>query len=450
MRIPRSILLAATLFAACTPIPDPPVLLDPVIERGRRLFFEETFAGNGRTCGTCHPTQNNFTLDPAFIATLPDDDPLFVAETVPELGANFENPVLMRNVGLILENLDGFGNLPQAFTMRGIPHTLGLRTSIASRTGPQTGWSGDGAPGDESLRSFATGAVIQHFTRTTSRVAGVDFRLPTDEELDALEAFQLSLGRQAELTLPLPLKSVVAQRGQELFNDATRGKCFACHFNAGANGAPAIFGADAGNLNFNTGVETLPDHPADLLGQPNPTDDGRGRPGVGEFNTPSLIEAADTGPFFHDNAVETIEAAVAFYNGVSFNQSPAGQLVIGATGSGIALDATEVVAVAAFLRVINVLDNIRQSIEACDSFVRREYLGNIAFEDLLPFGRSQIDDAVDVLRSGGLHPVAVRHLEAARNHATLAIDARRVTEQQDHTRSAIEELETARAQLIVL
>ncbi len=30
---------------------------------GARVFFDETFGGNGRTCGTCHPAQNNFTLD---------------------------------------------------------------------------------------------------------------------------------------------------------------------------------------------------------------------------------------------------------------------------------------------------------------------------------------------------------------------------------------------------
>ena len=39
-----------------------------LIERGRRLFMNETFNGNGRTCATCHPPTNNFTIDPAFIA----------------------------------------------------------------------------------------------------------------------------------------------------------------------------------------------------------------------------------------------------------------------------------------------------------------------------------------------------------------------------------------------
>ena len=67
------------------------VKLDKLISQGAELFFEETFKGNGRTCGTCHPASNNFTIDPAFIATLPANDPLFVAEFNPAL-ARLERP----------------------------------------------------------------------------------------------------------------------------------------------------------------------------------------------------------------------------------------------------------------------------------------------------------------------------------------------------------------------
>ena len=71
------------------------VKLDKLISQGATLFFEETFSGNGRTCGTCHPANNNFTIDPAFIATRPANDPLFVAEFNPAL-AQLERPALMR------------------------------------------------------------------------------------------------------------------------------------------------------------------------------------------------------------------------------------------------------------------------------------------------------------------------------------------------------------------
>jgi hypothetical protein len=382
------------------------------VKRGEVLFFEGTFDGNGRTCGTCHPRENNFTLDPEFIATLPNDDPLFVAETNPDLAKNFENPRLMRQLGLILENLDGFSDLENVFVMRGIPHTLALRTSVASGVGPRTGWSGDGAPGDGSLRSFATGAVIQHFTKTTNRVAGVDFRLPTDEELDALEAFQLSLGRQEDLTLPIALEGEVAARGQEIFLDRTLGKCSFCHFNAGANGDPAVFGAQAGNLSFDTGVEELPDQPADLTGEPVPPDDGFGIPGNGQFNTPPLVEAADTPPFFHNDTVATIESAVAFYNGDAFNNSPAGQVLAGATGGGINLEVTQVEAVAAFLRVLNALENIRQSIELLEASGKAR--PSERERRVVSQASHEIDDASRVLAERALHLDAVSLLREAR------------------------------------
>src|SRR3981081_789366 len=96
-----------------------PAPQDALIAKGRQIFFNETFGGNGRTCGTCHRAENNFTIDPAFIATLPANDPLFVAEFNPELKENFENPKLMREFGIITENLDGFDSLKSKFTLRG-------------------------------------------------------------------------------------------------------------------------------------------------------------------------------------------------------------------------------------------------------------------------------------------------------------------------------------------
>jgi len=428
--------------SSCAPVspPDPQATL---IAKGKEIFFNETFNGNGRTCGTCHPLQNNVTLDPAFIATLPANDPLFVAEFNPDLKKNFENPTLMRQFGLILENLDGFDDLENKFVMRGIPHVLALRTSVNSPQGPRTGWSGDGAPGDGSLRSFATGAVIQHFTRTLNRIAGVDFRLPTDEELDAVEAFMLSLGRQQDLTLPLPLKGTVPKRGQAIFLDNGLGKCNLCHVNAGAT---ANFGGgNIGNANFNTGVENLPDQPADLTGERNPPDDGLGTPGDGTFNTPPLVEAADSGPFFHNNAIETIEGAVAFYNGQAFNNSPSGRALVAAdpNGIGIRLDGTQVVAVAAFLRVVNTLENIREAIALLESSLDKH---GMEAKELLDRAMSETGDSIRVLEGGGLHPEAVARLQEAKRLTQKA--NRSIFSRRKLTREAIEEQQRARAFLI--
>ncbi len=432
---------SVVILAACGSAPP-----KDLVAKGRQLFFEETFQGNGRTCGTCHPASNNFTIDPAFIATLPPTDSLFVAEINPDLKKNFENPALMRQFGLILENLDGFEDLDNKFVMRGVPHVLAQRTSVNSPGGPRTGWSGDGAPGDGSLRSFATGAVIQHFTRTLNRVPGKDFRLPSEEELDAIEAFMLSLGRQQELALPLPLKGVVAKRGQEIFLDNTLGKCNLCHVNAGAN---ANFGTGSiGNANFNTGVENLPDQPADLSGEKNPPDDGLGTPGDGTFNTPPLVEAADTGPFFHNNAIETIEAAVAFYDGEAFNDSPSGRLLAAAdpTGVGIELDGTQIAAIAAFLRVVNALENIRQSVEFLESSRGKGFSQRTTALALLKSGLDETEDGIRVLEGAGLHPAAVAHLREARRLTEKA--ARSLFFRNRLTIQAIEEQEKARAELV--
>jgi len=421
---------------------------DPLIAKGRQIFFNETFGGNGRTCGTCHHAENNFTIDPAFIATLPPNDPLFVGEFIPDLGENFESKKLLRQLGVIVENLDGFDDLKNKFTLRGVPHTLGLRNSQASNAGPHLGWSGDGAPGDRSLRSFATGAVIQHFTKTLNRVPGVDFRLPTEEELDALEAFQLSVGLQEELKLPLPLKDSIVLRGQAIFNDRETGKCFVCHFNAGANANPEFFGIGAGNLNFNTGVEDLPDQPVDLSGELHPRDDGLGTPGDSTFNTPSLIEAAETGPFFHNNSVQTIEGAVAFYDGEAFNNSPAANILDSLTGSKIELDATQIVAIAAFLRVINTLEKIRQSEDFLNSFVKKTFLGNEEYDKLLNRAGDETNDAIQVLSGGGLHPAGVAHLKKAFVSLEKGIKKRSWSNKKSNAEDALAELELARKELV--
>jgi hypothetical protein len=445
LRILPPCAVVVALLQSChkPPIP-PPDSQAALIAKGRKIFLTETFNGNGRTCGTCHPPANNFTIDPAFISRLPKDDALFVAEFTPALARNFESPRLMREFGLIRENLDGFDDLERSFVMRGVPHTLALGTSVASPQGPRTGWSGDGAPGDGSLRSFATGAVIQHFTRSLDRIAGVDFRLPTDEELDALEAFQLSLGRQRDLALPLRLKGTVPRRGQEIFLDDTLGKCGLCHVNAGAT---AILGGNNfGNANFDTGVESLPDQPARLTGELVPADDGFGRPGDRTFNTPPLVEAASTGPFFHNNSVRTIEAAVAFYDGDAFNESPAGQRLkkLDPEGKAIELDATQVDAIAGFLRVVNALEAIRQASELLKTSDVMRSARRDDPKPLLEPALGQLDTGIAVLSQGGLHPAAVAHLRKARQAVLQAMRG----DGDDSIQQAIRQCDQARSELV--
>jgi hypothetical protein len=411
-------------------------LFDALVAQGEELFFKETFNGNGRTCGTCHPARNNLTIDPAFIASLPANDPLFVAEFMPDLAENFENPILMRQFGLILENVDGFDDLENKFVMRGVPHTLALSTSLKSPGGPseRTGWGGDGAPGSGSLRDFATGAVTQHFTKTLKRRPGKDFRLPTDGELDALAAFQLSLGRRDELVLTgahaLALKPPggAVDRGRRIFVNPpafggpldltiAQGKCNLCHTNAGANIASGV------NSNFDTGVENMVPHPADVTGEPRPRDGGFGRGqnsngsfGDGTFNTPPLVEAADTGPFFHNNVVDTIEDAVRFYTTSAFSTSPSARFI-----GAITLSVQDIADVGAFLRTINALENIRSSLDRADRAKRATNFGQA--KKLLVLAIADAGDAIKVLQGAGLYSSAVTDLEGAEGAKEKLIEA---------------------------
>lgn len=393
---------------------------------GADLFFRETFEGNGRTCATCHPVENNFTIDPASIAALPADDPLFVAELEADL-EDLERPALLREFGLVLENVDGLGDLANRFTMRSVPHSLSLATSVARPPGgvsppvERTGWSGDGAPGDGALRDFQTGAIVQHYPRSLDREAGTDFRLATGEELDRIAAYLRSVGRTNELDLALVrLEDAGAEAGRIVFRSAAS-RCNGCHANAGAN-------AFGGNRNFDTGVERLRIPALDLLsipldggfgGQglaaPNFDADGDGVAdsfGDGTFNTPPLIEAADSGPFFHTNAFETIEDAVAFYDTPEFNASPAGQF------GAIDLSEEEIAQLGRFLRVINAAFNVQLALARLDGADRilRAASSPAVAQGLLDLAQVEVEDALDVLAAvSDLNEREQAELTTARN-----------------------------------
>ena len=198
---------------------------------GADLFFREQFGGNGWSCATCHPVDNNFTIDVPFISRLPPSNPLFVAETNPAL-AELEIPAQLRGRGHILENVDGFEPDPRVnFVLRAVPHNLSMGVTVtrppnapADSPADRTGWSGDGAPGAGALRDFQTGAIIQHYTRSLDRVAGADFRLAAPVELDAIDQFMRRLGRMNDLDLAtVTMTDARAEAGCTVF--LTTGRC---------------------------------------------------------------------------------------------------------------------------------------------------------------------------------------------------------------------------------
>jgi hypothetical protein len=406
---------------------------------GGDLFFRETFGGNGRSCATCHRADGNLGIDPAFIARLPPNDPLFVAEFNPVL-AGLEVPAQMRRFGLILENVDGFAPDPRIrFVLRSVPHTLSMATSVTR--GPsdpvtppveRTGWGGDGAPGSGALRDFQNGAITQHYTKTLERVVGRDFRLATSTELDRIDQFMRATGRSNELVLAnVVMKDARAEAGRGRFLAVG---CNACHSNAGAN---AGF-AGGGNLNFNTGVESarhpaLASFPRDggFLALPANRD---GSFGNGAFNTPPLVEAADTGPFFHTatsvvgasahntDVANTIEQAIAFYDTPAFNNSPSGQV------GPINLTATEIDDIGRFLRGVNATFNAAQAITRLDAaaklVLRFQNTQLTTQREMLRLANAEIIDAIEVL--SGVPSLNVAALTALRS-ARVCVDNARAT-----------------------
>jgi hypothetical protein len=482
IQVQQSGLTAAQRLAACTQ--DPRVvtgLVSKEVCAGADIFFRETFDGNGRKCGTCHPAENNTTVEAAFIqnlhATNPGD-PLFVFETRPAL-ANLEDPAGLLGAGVILENVDDFRDPVNKFVLRSVPHTLSMATTIArdpadpQTTNPpvqRTGWSGDGAPGDGSLRQFLTGAITQHYTNDLRRRPGIDFRLPTAQELDLTNAFQLALGRLNELNLQqVNLFDAEANTGRQAFMDPARGRCNVCHFNGGANfdltGKNRNFDtrtriATAGNIGFFDGQPFFDggfggqglDHPnfvaiQTLEGLPNSL-------GNGTFNTPPLIEAADTAPFFHNNqfGVE-IEDAVFFYVAV-FPTSPADLELQARFGSPINFSNEDGLAMGRFLRALNTafnLDIAKQRARAALTLFNRfrDTRKDIQIK-LLQLAEAEIDDALAVLTSPRttqpFYPVAVDRLGLAKAEIAAAIAAP-ASSRGGKISNAVSRIENARDQI---
>lgn len=337
----------ATVTPTATPTstssPTPTVVVTPALaDEGARIFFQETFDGNGRTCGTCHPASAGFTLTTRFVAGRRDDDPLFVAAGDPALAA-LENLDLLRGPrGLVLENVDGFDQPP---VFRDTPHLFDL-----AFTAPY-GWGGS-VP---DLRAFATQAVQQHFPRTLARVPGEDFRLPTEHELDALVAYMLSIETPADGDPNLDglVRTAAEERGRALFFGAA--KCVVCH--------DGIWLTD--NALRATGVTRQPidvtppaecDPPCAPIG---PLED---RGGERLFNVPTLFGLKSTAPYFHDNSAATIRDGVTFYTTPAFASSSAGQFV-----GPITLSDAEIDDVTAFLEALSPCGNgVADHGEPCD------------------------------------------------------------------------------------
>jgi cytochrome c peroxidase len=247
-----------------------------------------------------------------------------------------ENPRRMRTSqgtdfpqgrGLILENIDGFGNPP---VFRKSPQLLNL-----SRTAP-FGFSGD----IPDLETFSAGAVRQHFPRTLARAetgGNPDFRIPTPDELAAMKEFMVAQefppgNDPNKFDLNNFATTAAEQRGRDAFFG--QAKCSQCHGgDVLAQTTVAILNQPIGvNGRFNTGVVNQPVNSPGVDDLPS---EGSNPPGSRTFSVPQLFNAKNLGPFFHDGSAATLRQAVEFYDSLIFNNSPAGVAI-----GGISLSAT--------------------------------------------------------------------------------------------------------------
>jgi hypothetical protein len=136
------------------------------------------FGGNGRSCGDCHVPGDRFGLSVKRIARLPSDHPLFFSRLD-------EDPRLLRTHGLVHVivpgQLDEFRQTPKL-------------THLKSQCDEDGNCASLGLLGDRvgNLCVFSIQAVTNHMARSTARVPGRDFRVPTRDECEALIAYMLS------------------------------------------------------------------------------------------------------------------------------------------------------------------------------------------------------------------------------------------------------------------
>lgn len=318
--------------------------------QGKRLFEQETFGGNGRTCETCH-SKSTGTLSPAQALdrfTKDPLDPLFLHDGSDDGNGHGVSRILSDATILVTIPLAPNVSLaddPSARTVtlrRGVASTLNTPAldPVLMLDGRQP-----------TLEDQAAGAIADHAQAAR----------PSDADLHAIAAFQKTNGffsapavRQFALTRrPLELpegRTESERRGRRFFEDVPPdlsqglkpGLCAHCHsgpllnttneFAAAFIPSPAPIPAgqrflSVGVSEFNTALNPVREFvfnagtPQEVhLLSPDP---GRAlRTGVVDDPTLEHVNAfkisplrgiRKTAPYFHDNSAKTLEDVAAHY-----------------------------------------------------------------------------------------------------------------------------------------
>jgi cytochrome c peroxidase len=294
-------------------------------EEGSKLFFNETFLGNGRTCATCHDPRNEFTVSPELAQRRHDldpNDPLFRAIDSDDGDGLAYTKVLTRAVFRVTIPLHPNVVLLDAPERRTITVWRGVPSvNNVNLTAP---YLADGRAATLPIQE--RGAIHDHMEPG---------RKPLGRELDAIETFLIELYYPQRLralaneTDPLPMppgftipvESPAALRGKASFAL----HCRRCH--GGELGHLPAYPASPFADVF-VSDENAPGFPWLHLGLKQPDgsivesytpDPGRAAitgdlADLNAFDTPSLRGLKHTAPYFHDNSALTLRDVVDHYN----------------------------------------------------------------------------------------------------------------------------------------
>jgi cytochrome c peroxidase len=348
-------------------------------EEGRRLFDEETFQGNGRTCVTCHSVKNGtFSAADAQQRLAADPgDPLFADDGLDD-GVHGTSRITAHatvRIEIPLTSRVRLANDPAAASvtfLRGTPTTVNTPSL-------QPVFMYDGR--DSTLEGQAFGAIRAHARN------GVE---PTPLQLQLIADFQrtsprffsslpLFLFAQGGPPPRLPSGSTASERrGRAMFDDvpitpgSTRGLCAMCHSGPmlDVSNEFNIFLPIPGLRFFGVSVSernklNLPTHefiidgserivspdPGLCLTNELPADEfppelfAPGGPlplsiACNLFKTPALWGVKHTAPYFHDNSSKTLEEVAEQYTFMFMREA------------GIQLTAQDEADIVAFLKLL--------------------------------------------------------------------------------------------------
>jgi cytochrome c peroxidase len=312
--------------------------------QGRRLFDEETFGGNGRTCVTCHSRETG-TFSPAeALARFTKDpgDPLFRFDGSDDGEGHGVSRILQDATILVRVPLAGNVSLAADPTA----HSVVLRRSVPTTMNtpaldPVLMWDGR----QPNLPAQALSAIVGHAQATVT---------PTDAELQQIAEFQQTrrffnmpaLWQFARHQQPPSLpegRTAAEKRGRTFFDDAPfaggnskAGLCAFCHSGAMLNetnqfipAPPFQRGGRFQNIlvaDLNAGgnpvidfVFTRADGSTVFVSSPDPGralftgDPDDGVQSLNAFKIPTLWGIAMTAPYFHDHSAKTLEDVLRHY-----------------------------------------------------------------------------------------------------------------------------------------